>query len=476
MAKFSTIEVPQGLLAVALKTLSTSFTQHQIVQYCSIVFEAYAFPYRRQHRLLPQCSYFHYRELEALFGRGHFAKLNNTLGWLQNIDLPNGHSHQWQVGVTSGATKAYALTDFGYHAIRDAMTDTKYPLSHRKLPPKDFALRSRDASGSNSRGRFSMSSNIAIKTSLIKEAMRDISLLKSDRTARGTPVLSYLANFYDDLSWEDCETQLKNNRDLIADILRISQNPDLGCRGQLHQYYAQAISGRWYSRGPFISLQNMPRQLRTIILQGHYDYDMESCHYALFAQMASRHAFDTPVIDQLVANKLAFRLKIALSLGVSVAAVKKVLISLIYGSPLSSSLYCSLADSLGKPTAEAFCQLKDIQSLHSEIKLGSKIIIEGYKENSRRRGSITNDIGRSCVISRCSRASMLSHLLQGAEAQILTVIGKRWGHLMTLLMHDGFVTKKRLKTEMLSAHVFKETGWNVEFSEELISISKCTEK
>ena len=473
MALKSTIAYPLGLLELASKRLPSSFSHNIVVQYCSLVFEIYAFPYRRQHKLLQHCSYIHYLELEQRFGRGVFSALNSSLNWLTNTNLTDGQSHLWQASGGKGIAKAYELTDMGYEAIRLSMA--KYPLMERKYRCNSAAMRSRDSSGSNSIGGFVMAASIAINQRIIKDAIRDVSLLRSDKSARGTPALNYLRHSHSEITREESVKKLQNYQDKLSDIQTITRCTDIGKKGYIPQQYTQSSTGRWYCQGQLISLQNMPRQLRTIVFQGHYDYDVESCHYALFAQMASRHAFDTPVIDQLVANKQAFRLKIALSLGISVATVKKVLISLIYGSPLSPSLYCSLAHSLGKPTAEAFCNLEDIQSLHSEISVGSKIIVEGYKQNSRRMGSITNDIGRSCVISQYSKASLLSHLLQGAEAQILSSIGKRWGHLIILLMHDGFVTKKRLKTDMLREHVFKETGWNVEFSEALISISKCTE-
>jgi hypothetical protein len=190
--------------------------------------------------------------------------------------------------------------------------------------------------------------------------------------------------------------------------------------------------------------------------------------------MTSKLNFKTPVIHQLISDKHAFRLELSKSLDIPIKEVKQALISLIYGSPLSSSLFCSLGTNLGRETAKAFCKLTKIRLLHREIKEGSTLIIEDYKDKSRRKGSLINDLGRSCVISQSSKASQLSHILQGAEAQILSSIGQRWGSSMVLLMHDGFVTKKQLNTDVLHHHVLKETGWNVQFSEELVSISKCT--
>ena len=474
MSKIDTFEIPQGLLEIARKNHLPNFTQHHIVQYCSIAFEVYAFPYHRQHKLVPHCSYFHYLELEERFGRGNFIRLNNQLNWLQNVELPNGQSHLWNCSNGAGATKAYELTRFGYDAIRIAMTDGKSPLATRKFLSKGNSIRSRDHAGSNSVGGFQMSPNIPIKITLIKEAVRDVSLLRSDESARGTPLLNYLKHSYCDLAREDYVKKLGNHQDMLTDILRIIKSSNLGQKGYLPQYYVQSSTGRWYCRGPLISLQNMPRQLRQVILQDYYDYDIESCHYSLFAQMTSKLHFKTPVIDQLISDKHAFRLELSKSLDIPIKEVKQALISLIYGSPLSSSLFCSLGTNLGKETAEAFCKLTKIRLLHREIKEGSTLIIEDYKDKSRRKGSLINDLGRSCVISQSPKASQLSHILQGAEAQILSSIGQRWGSSMVLLMHDGFVTKKQLNTDVLHHHVLKETGWNVQFSEELVSISKCT--
>ena len=474
MSKLGTTEVPQGLLEIASELLSPSFSQHQIVQYCSLVFEVYAYPYYRQHKLISDCSYIHYLELEKRFGRENFTHLNNQLNWLQNVALPNGQLHIWNSKAGDGCTKAYKLTCYGYRAIRKAMADNRYPLITRPIKTNGNALRSRDASGSNSVGGFSMSPNIPVRPALIKEAIRDIRLLVSDDSVRGTPFLNYLRAFYANHSREDCVSKLEINGNRLSDVLRVIQDTNLGRKGYLPQYYVQSSTGRWYCRGPFISLQNIPRQLRQLILQGYYDYDVESCHYSLFAQMTSKVHFETPVIDQLVSDKYAFRLDIAKSLNISIKDVKQALIGLIYGSPLSASLFCSLSRNLGKEATNAFCKLPKIRALHCEIKQGSKLIIEHYKSKSRRRGSLINDAGRSCVLSHASKASQLSHILQGAEAQILSSIGHRWGASMVLLMHDGFVTKKQLNTAELRNHILKETGWDVQFSEELISISKCT--
>ena len=129
---------------------------------------------------------------------------------------------------------------------------------------------------------------------------------------------------------------------------------------------------------------------------------------------------------------------------------------------------------MGHEAAKAFCELEVVRALHSEIKQGARLIIESYKNQSRRRDTIINDIGRSCVISKSSRSTQLSHILQGAEAQILSSVRQRWGSSLLLLMHDGFVSKNQLSTSMMSQHVFKETGWDIQFSEEFITISKCT--
>jgi hypothetical protein len=68
----------------------------------------------------------------------------------------------------------------------------------------------------------------------------------------------------------------------------------------------------------------------------------------------------------------------------------------------------------------------------------------------------------------------LSHIPQGAEAQIVSSVGQRRGSSILLLMHDELVSKNQFSTSMMSQHVFKETGWNIQFSEEFITISKCT--
>ena len=52
MSVTDTKNFPAGLLAIASKQLDDTFSSEQIIQYCSLAFEIYSFPYARQHHLL----------------------------------------------------------------------------------------------------------------------------------------------------------------------------------------------------------------------------------------------------------------------------------------------------------------------------------------------------------------------------------------------------------------------------------------
>ena len=64
----------------------------------------------------------------------------------------------------------------------------------------------------------------------------------------------------------------------------------------------------------------------------------------------------------------------------------------------------------------------------------------------------------------------LAHLLQGIEAKALRAVIQAMPHDVLLLMHDGFVTSKRVNTRELEKVVREETGYRLTLSGERISL------
>jgi hypothetical protein len=470
MSVIGTKNFPAGLLTIASKQLDNAFSTQQIVQYCSLAFEIYTFPYARQHHLLEDCVSVHCRDFERMFGRGQFVVINDKLDWIEPVPLPCGAFFLRYSDNNCGLTKAYRLTSTGRLAIREAVTDSNYPLTDRKLPANIKALRSRDAKGSNAKGVFDMKRDIRVKERPVIEALESVCLLVSDQSARGSDLIDYFRRVYKDLSPEEKHRQLIADRDRIIDILQVLKSPDLGKKGFVPQYYVQSSSGRWYCHGPIVSFQNMPKQLRPIFFQDCYDYDIESCHYSIFAQLAVGCGVETPTIDNLLANKVAFRESIARDANITLPMAKRCLISLIYGAPLNPSEYTSFGATLGITNATNFCKSPKVIALHKELSTGRKRIINKYIRQSKKKGWINNDVGRARVTAKSSQTTLMAHILQGVEAQILSCIGSHWGNQLLLLMHDGFVTRDQLDTELIRSTVLAETGWDVHFSEERISI------
>lgn len=470
MSVTDTKNFPAGLLAIASKQLDDTFPTEQIVQYCSLAFEIYSFPYARQHHLLEDCVSFHCRTLERMFGRALFRDINNQLSWIKSSPLPCGAFFIRGSDNSYGLTKAYRLTPIGNWAIREAITNSDYPLTNRKLPANHGALRSRDAKGSNATNVFDMKRDIRIKERVVAEALKSICLLISDKSARGCEFIDYFKLAHEQLSPEEKHRQLIADRDRIAFVLRVLKNPNLGERGFVPQLYTQSSSGRWYSSGPIVSFQNMPKQLRPIFFQDCYDYDVESCHYSIFSQLAARCGVETPIINELLADKVTFRSSVAKDANITLPTAKRCLISLIYGAPLNPSKHTFFGTTLGAVDAANFCTSEKIVALQKELSKGRQCIINMYRDQSKKKGWIINDAGRARVISKTSKITLMAHILQGVEAQILSCIGNHWGYQLMLLMHDGFVTKVQLDTALIRSTVLAETGWDVCFSEERISI------
>jgi len=72
-------------------------------------------------------------------------------------------------------------------------------------------------------------------------------------------------------------------------------------------------------------------------LDGHWDYDLSNAHFSILSAWAKRLGKNTPVVDDYLRNKKAFRTEIAALCDSPIDLIKECLIALLYGAPLSSN-------------------------------------------------------------------------------------------------------------------------------------------
>lgn len=253
-------------------------------------------------------------------------------------------------------------------------------------------------------------------------------------------------------------------------VLRQADTLAVG-RGKAEIIYIEHESGRLYTDGGFI--QTAIRETRAAAFSGCFDYDVENCHYALLSQLAARCGQSTPAIDDYLLRKSAIRAGLAADLGVSVKAIKQCLVALIYGASRRINVYYSKSKEvrpailryMGSPEkALALIEHPVFAALHKDIQRVRKPVIESMPRNRKR---IVNPFGKTSADAK-EPAELLSHILQGAEAQVLHTVIRQVGEHLVLLMHDGWVSKVQLDRSALVAKIQEETGFVVGIEEAIL--------
>lgn len=225
----------------------------------------------------------------------------------------------------------------------------------------------------------------------------------------------------------------------------------------VHQSYEETTSGRLLAQG-LLNLQTCHREVRAACLPGHYDYDVECCHFALLASLAKRQGFQTPRIDAYVSDKKKLRREVQMASRGSLQQAKDVLTSLLYCATLSDSPQGSVALNVGREGASRLCKLEPLVDLYNEMKGARAAVLDAFAQEASRYGRITNAAGRRIPTKDARRSQLLSHILTGEESEVLKVIIANQSADIVLLAHDGFVTTQPIDKAALEAKILRATG------------------
>lgn len=245
-------------------------------------------------------------------------------------------------------------------------------------------------------------------------------------------------------------------------LLILANNTGQG-GGKIPMRYREADSGRLY--GVDVNLQNVSRVIRDAALCGNYDYDIENCHYSLFSQLAAKGGFDTRAINYYLANKKSVRETIAENIGITLKQVKTCLIAIMYGAKASVYYKTAIPQVLGSPEkATALYHHPIFHGLLNDIENGRPLIINATHQH---RGMYMNAMGKG-ISNGVGEKKILSHVLQGAEAKILNIVGELYSPDLLLLQHDGWVSGRPLDIPFMTSKVEGATGFKVDITEKMI--------
>jgi hypothetical protein len=241
-------------------------------------------------------------------------------------------------------------------------------------------------------------------------------------------------------------------------------------KGTAEVTYQESNSGRIYAINGF--MQTACREIRAAAFQGLWDYDFSACHHSLLSQLARRVGIDTPTLDQYLRGKATIRRQIAEEIDVPLAAVKQSMIAMVYGAqrrtspiPGKKELPAILAAMGSEEKARAFFAHPFVKALYDDLHQIRKPIIDAMP---RKRGYAINVLGKG-IRETEPPERILAHQLQGAEATCLGAVIQTSGENLTLLMHDGFISRTRLNIDELTDAIFKSTGFLMEIEEAELS-------
>jgi hypothetical protein len=250
----------------------------------------------------------------------------------------------------------------------------------------------------------------------------------------------------------------------VGQLLRLA-NIDIAGRGYVMHRYVEAKSGRLYAKG--VSLQTTPRLIRQAALHGLYEYDFENCHYSIFSQLAARYGFESEAIGHYLAHKKAVREQLAKDIGISIEQVKMCLLAIMYGARANTWHENAIPNEI-QDTAKvkALYAHPLFQGIAQDIAQGRRVILDNWPT---RRTTLLNDMSKR-IKKNEKPERKLAHLLQGIEAKALRAVIELIPNDVLLLMHDGFVTNKRVNIKDMERAVKAATGYKLSLSGERISM------
>lgn len=431
---------------------------------------------RFQHNRHDDAMYMPYQNLEKEIGRDGFRVANEKV---KMFHISNNWVYSGSEKLIKGSTRAYILSsevkllrDKWLAQLDNNKLDTLFVLKVGSLSPYRpanlNAILSKDMSNKpvlvwgKSSGVF-ISERVRINTAKLIEGRSQLERIQKNKQK-------------DLFTPSEIKTDIQNRIDVINLFLKLSNVDHVG-RGYVIQQYVESPAGRLYVINE--SLQNAPKQVRSLALHGYYDYDIENCHYSIFSQLCSKLGYETKCINEYLSNKSETRQSISDQVGIEVDQTKMALLATIYGANLIDTYYNAIPKEIGRGKARELYKNKIFDGIASEVKKGRDLILESIQPNSK--GYITNLAGKiKKVIKRNggsihNKKQLLAHLIQGIEAVALRAmvlaIQADQNNQVVLLMHDGLACENKTDTTKLEQAIFDATGYKFEVSCERITWS-----
>ena len=232
--------------------------------------------------------------------------------------------------------------------------------------------------------------------------------------------------------------------------------------------YTEASTGRYTAKDG--TLQSYRKSVRYAALQGYCEYDLEAAHQNILLQLlysVDNRNLSQEEIDGIgaIQDYTRYKSDTRLNLFIDVdcedmSQIKEAMQALTYGAYLVDNPFQAIANIFNndKQVIDRFTNHPLTQRYKAGFDLAHRVLVGDAQE-------ITNAVG--ITKPREGKSKDLAHILQGHERSVIDAIIKHSNKDdIALLLHDCIVFYNKQDTDILSAIVKKETGFDLEFSKE----------
>lgn len=403
-----------------------------------------------QHSRFPDAMSFSYKVINAAFGRTKFSEVNSRLDFFNRTP-------SWS--KEDGYTRGYMFTFRAREAIKEYLERPTGTALTRLVMADGKALRtapasiaSKDKSGVTTKAWTSAKalSLVSVNLEALERLKRELTVtsetFRAEQAAIGRFVIPELA-------------AIERTIETIGKVQVLSRI-ELSGVGVIAHRYEEAQSGRLYPLGT--SLASAQSIVKDAALEGHWEYDISNCHFAITLQLASLHGYKCVEIENYLENKKVVREGIALVVGALEDQVKTCLLALLYGARATTWHESAIVEAVEVEAAEKLLKEPIFIALKGDIAHARKTILKKCERTVKR--SIRNAFGKT-ISGKFNKGQQFAHLLQGVEAKALQAVINAYPDDIVLVQHDGFVSKRRLDVDELSTVILSATGYHLYLEE-----------
>ena len=240
----------------------------------------------------------------------------------------------------------------------------------------------------------------------------------------------------------------------------LEHNPMLG--------YTRGKFGRLFNKTSglaFASLQNASKDVRKIIFNGQYEYDISTSVASILTQHLEKLNINKyyPYIDSYISDKDFYRNKI-IELGFEEKQAKQYLTSLFFGIDVENLHNQSkLYKAFSKEELDTILLDESIKELVSECLDLNDTLQEYYKKQCNFDGEwfIRNELGNILRFTEWKKfkSKVIPFIYQGIEAKILDMIREKMS--VNLLLFDAFISEESVDVNFLRVLSYDNTGYYV---------------